>query len=132
MTSQFFVPGPLPGMNEIINACKRKVGRRSGSYPAYMVLKEQWMFAVIASARTARLESFGAEKVLFRFKWLEANRMRDPDNVTSGGRKIILDGLVKGGYLGNDGWKNVGGWADEWDVSKKPGVLVTMSSVTKP
>lgn len=123
--AEFFVPGPLPGNNEIIDACKRKVRRGSGLFPAYMVMKQQWMVVVIAAARRAKLNTYGDSKVSFAFHWLEPDRRRDPDNVSSGGRKIVLDGLVKGGYLKNDGWKNVRGWSDSWDVSaKNPGVRV--------
>jgi len=67
------------------------------------------------------------QRVSFVFVWHELHRQRDPDNFTSGGRKIILDALVEAGILANDGWKQIVGWSDQWVVNKEQsGVLVEM------
>jgi len=39
------------------------------------------------------------KRPVFRFVWFERDRHRDPDNVRSGGTKLILDALVLGGVL---------------------------------
>ena len=38
--------------------------------------------------------------------WMETDRRRDPDNISSG-IKFILDAFVHAGIIENDGWKQV-------------------------
>lgn len=125
MSLEFFVPHPLPGLNEIIAANSRTVSRGGKRFPAYAIMKSEWQGVVMAAARAAKVAVFGYSKVFIHFTWLEKDRRRDPDNVCAGGRKIILDALVKGGFMKNDGWGNVLGWDDKWDVfPTRPGVRV--------
>ena len=46
----------------------------------------------------------------FAFTWYERTRHRDPDGVHAGGAKLILDALVLGGLLSNDGARDVRGF----------------------
>lgn len=117
-----WIPGPLPGLNELLAAAKGAGGTGRG----YSRLKRQWTETVWALAKKAQLPMFG--RVRLRFIWYEANRRRDPDNIAAGGRKIILDGLVKAGVLPADGWENIGGWTDDFRVSAEPGVMVELSA----
>lgn len=45
--------------------------------------------------------------------------MRDKDNISSFGRKVIQDGLVRVGVLKNDGWKHIEGFSDRFRVDEK-------------
>lgn len=118
MTQELFIPGPLPGMNELIAAAKGAGGR---GY-LYAKLKREWT-ETVASLAKARLTH--VETAWFRFDWYEKGRRRDPDNVAAGGRKLILDGLVAAGILTDDNWTRVLGWADYFNVdAKRPGVAV--------
>lgn len=38
------------------------------------------------------------------------------DNISSFGRKVIQDALVKAGVLRNDGWKEIRGFSDRFAV----------------
>lgn len=120
-----WVPGPLPGMNELIAAAKS--GRGKGN--AYSRLKAEWTDAVIALANSSKLPPL-KRSVVFRFTWVEKDRRRDPDNVAAGGRKLILDGLVAAGVLRGDGWRYVQSWTDHFYVwhegLKGPGCGVEM------
>ena len=117
-----WVPGPLPGLNEIIDAAKGSGGRGAG----YARLKRDWTEAVWAYAKNQRLPAFPG-RVVIEFRWFEKERRRDPDNVAAGGRKLVLDGLVKAGVLKGDGWKFVQSWTDRFDVAPdRPGVAVTI------
>jgi hypothetical protein len=126
-----WVPGPLPGLNELIAAAKGSGGRGMG----YAKLKRQWTDTVFALARCARIHKPGPfeRSVLLTFDWVEQDKRRDPDNVAAGGRKLILDGLVKAGVLSGDGWKHVRSWNDRWQtvaevggLSRGPGCGVTI------
>jgi hypothetical protein len=41
------------------------------------------------------------------FIWFEKDKRRNPDNVSGGGPKFVLDSLVRCGILKNDGWSEV-------------------------
>ena len=128
MTASLWVPGPLPGMNELIAAAKGSGGRGAG----YARLKRQWTDIVTCLAQGKKLQPFPG-LVFLTFTWVERDRRRDPDNVAAGGRKLILDGLVRAGVLKGDGWAVVHGWTDRFDIppganNLGPGVGVTISA----
>jgi hypothetical protein len=115
---ELWVPGPLPSLNELLAAARSTRGRGS----AYATLKRSWGDTVWCLAKSAGLKPVNAAVLIF--EWRERNRRRDPDNVSSAGRKLILDGLVKAGVLSGDGWAGVRSFMDIWTVSVVPGVLV--------
>lgn len=125
VTQELWIPGPLPGLNELLAAARSTRGRGS----AYATLKRQWSNTVWAHAKAARLKPV-ADAVL-SFEWREKDRRRDPDNVSSAGRKLILDGLVKAGVLSGDGWAGIDSFSDVWFVDAlAPGVLVRISEAS--
>jgi hypothetical protein len=66
-------------------------------------------------------------RVTLSFTWIERNRRRDPDNITAGGRKIILDALVQAKILDDDSSHYVLGWTDAFMINKDaPGVRVEL------
>lgn len=46
----------------------------------------------------------------------------------TGGRKLILDGLVKAGVLHNDGAKDIRSWVDTFAVGSGAGVRVELTT----
>jgi hypothetical protein len=119
---EFWIPGPLPGMNELIAAAKGEGGRGLG----YSRLKRQWGETISLLALAAGLHRDPWPRLTwFHFEWWERDKRRDKDNVAGGGRKLILDGLVKAGALPGDGWAYVDGWTDTFMVGD-PGVRVWM------
>lgn len=119
MTQRFFIHGPLPGLNELIRA------KGNTRYQAYNKLKREWMKTIQWELVAGKI--LPVSKAFFRFTWHESSRRRDLDNITAGGRKLILDALVLSGILSDDGWDEVSGWSDEFMVSKElPGVEVEM------
>lgn len=133
MIQSFFIPGPLPGMNEIVAACNRQDAARilpDGStrkkrWSAYNNLKQGWNQIIRGCARRYQLRPM--PYAYFLFDWREEHERRDPDNVAAG-QKFIFDGLVDAGILPGDGWKHVRGFNHQFQVDKKnPGVMVTMS-----
>ena len=119
----FWVPGPLPGMNEIIAACKSGRGKFNG----YSWLKNQ-LTKLVADMCIGSCPVF--ENVSIKFIWVEKHKRRDPDNIASA-KKFILDGMVRAGMIHSDGWKHVFGWTDQFQVNKKdPGVFVEVRECT--
>ena len=80
-TSQiFFVPGPLPGANDII----RK------HYMIYSTLKSQWGLTIARCIIVAKLKRVQACTI--HFLWQERHNRRDDDNIMFG-QKFVLDAL---------------------------------------
>lgn len=117
---QFFIPGPLPGMNEIISAKGNRFGKGASAYDA---MKKKW--GAVAGLLAKRAKFPVTKEAHFVYLWREQSRRRDPSNFTSGGRKIIEDGLQECRLLAGDGWANVLSIQDYWLVdSGRPGVTV--------
>ena len=133
---KFFVPGPLPGLNEIIAASKKELPwLRNGKNRVYeiTVMKKKWSNRVEAYAILAHNEhSRGAptpynRPVAVQLEWIEPNNKRDPDNVFAG-VKFVLDGLVNAGILKNDTRKWILAIDHTFGVNDKlrPGVYVRL------
>lgn len=119
MIQKLWVPGPLPGQNEIVKAAKGFKGKGLG----YSRQKKNWTETIAWLARAARLQP--VERAFFHFSWVEVSQRRDPDNVVAA-KKFILDGLVTARVLPGDRWKHVAGFSDSWAVGPAPGVWVTI------
>lgn len=130
---KFFIPKRLPGLNEIISANKRIVpwlskGRKR--IYQYTILKKETEDYI---AKHIIFQSGGnaGKSLVFKqakidFVWIEPNRRRDPSNVCAGGRKFLLDAMVKTGLLTNDNWL-IKDFSDSFKVDKVgAGVQVTI------
>lgn len=122
-----FFPGPLPGLNELIEAAKTKrCDNRQGS--AYTTMKKQygedlhWQLLAQKAHHVAR--------AFLIFHWIERDDNRDPDNVAAGGRKILLDAMVQAGVLVDDSRAYVAGWEDVFPIdAEHPGVRVVIRDI---
>lgn len=112
------IPGPLPGLNDYIGALDKS--RHAGA-----VLKKTAQRTVELCAKSQLRKFRITGPVWMKYTWYERNRRRDKDNISSFGRKVIKDGLVRAGVLENDGWAQIEGFSDEFRVdSKRPRVEV--------
>ena len=120
LCAALWIPGPLPGLNDMIAKQSRARGFR------YEDLKEKWTNDIAMLARSARVPHFS--RVHIDYLWVERNHKRDPSNIAAGGRKLVEDGLVAAKVLDNDGWEEIDGWLDSFVVDKAhPGVLVKIT-----
>ena len=119
MTQTIFIPGPMPGLNDVIAMAKRH-------WAAYAKEKEYWTTLMALKCKEMAIRPL--KRCFIDFTWVEKNQRRDPDNITAIGRKFILDGLVQAGVLENDGWSQVAGWSDKFVVDKEsPGVKIEIA-----
>lgn len=58
-------------------------------------------------------------KVRIHYQHYEADKRRDPSNIASMATKIIEDSLQECGIIDNDGWANIAGYSQAFDVDKK-------------
>lgn len=118
----FWVPGPLPGLNEVIDAAHVTYGRGNTRFSEYRKMKRSWGERIQAYALSQRLEPI--ESAEFHYLCVETSRRRDPSNITAGALKLIEDGLQDAGVLKNDGWSNVLSIQVSWTVGEYPGVML--------
>jgi Holliday junction resolvase RusA-like endonuclease len=128
MPARFWVPGQLPGMNEIIAAAKGAGGR---GY-TYSKLKKQWTSDVAWLARAAQVPR--AETIRLECTWVEPihknGARRDRDNVECG-VKFLLDGLKAARVIPDDRPENYLGATHHHEQACKPGVWVTVVPVAQ-
>jgi len=90
------IHGQLATLNEFINA------NNTSRYSANKIKQQNtdacaWCFSAIARPK-GRCD--------FVFRWYTPNKRSDPDNIAFA-KKFIFDGMVRSGFIENDGWKNV-------------------------
>ncbi len=106
------IPGTLNNLNDYILA--ERTNRHKG---AKMKASNG---DIVAVAIRQCMRGVKIEKPVFmEYLWVEPNRRRDKDNISSFGRKVIQDALVQYGVLKDDGWKFVVGFSDKFDVDKE-------------
>ena len=125
MAAQYlYVPGPLPTLNALLAARGKRHRHSRGD--CYNDLKQSLQERVVYCARAQSLKP--ATSAYFTYVLRETSRRRDPSNVLAAAVKLIEDALQKAGYIPNDGWKQVLGYAGYWTlVDDDPGVGVIIS-----
>ena len=117
---ELFIPGPLPGLNEMIAAAKS--GRRGGN--RYAKRKKDWTEYIRDLISECTPSPMAAVSLVIRY--YEPNRKRDKDNIAAG-KKFIIDALVSAGVIPNDGWKHLRGWRESFHIDRNsPGVSITI------
>ncbi|MDO4460731.1 MAG: hypothetical protein Q4C42_11760 [Clostridia bacterium] len=120
MRYKFVIPGRLPGLNEFIDA-NRKNAKMGNN------MKQQAQAKVGVFIRYGLKQAKIRRRVNMTYIWYEEDRRRDKDNISSFGRKVIQDALVKNGYLENDGWKQIGNIRDFYEVDRdNPRIVVIL------
>lgn len=117
MKQKFIIRGSLPGLNEYINA--ERTNRYKGAE-----LKSRAESIVLHSLRS--LGKWRAEGPVYMvYHWYCEDRRKDKDNISSFGRKVIQDALVRARIIKNDGWNDIIGFEDVFYIDKKnPRIVV--------
>lgn len=111
MEYKFIIKGRLDGLNDYTGAS------RTNPYKGNKMKADNEkivMYAIREQLRRLHIE----KPVILKFTWYEPNKKRDHDNVSSFGRKVIQDALVKCKVLQDDGWKFVTGFTDDFYCDK--------------
>lgn len=121
----FTVPTKLPGLNEYTKAC------RSNAYVGAKMKRDaedviRWYIkAQLGKAiKAKRLPPKAPVKIYFR--WSEAGRLRDKDNIAFA-KKFLLDAMVAEGVIYDDKWDYVDGFEDSFFKAKRYGVTVDIA-----
>ena len=111
----------LPSLNDLINA--ERTNRFIG---AKMKRNTQDGIAWFIKS----LPKF-EKPVKIHFHWIEKTSRRDLDNISSAGRKFILDALVENGKLKDDSQKYVRGFTDTFEKGKEYQAVVVIEEVNE-
>lgn len=115
------IPIKVPSLNEYINACRT-------NYHKANKMKHDVQNQVAAYiGHLPRMR----KPVWIDFLWTEKNNRRDYDNISSCGRKFILDALVNTGKLLDDNRKFVIGFSDSFEVGKDYKVTLKITEVNE-
>ncbi len=123
-----WIPGPIPGLNQIIDAAHTVYGHGKSRSSEYRKMKRAWGERVEAYARNQRFQP--VESGSFSYLCIEKARTRDPSNVAGGAMKLIEDGLQDAELLANDGWKNILALELHWATGDTPGVVLGVTPCT--
>lgn len=119
---QFVLRSPLIGLNEYINLCR---GNRYQAAKKKKEIEHSLITEILCQSRGKKI----SQQADFQFCWYMKNKMQDPDNICFA-KKFILDSIVKAELMGNDGWKEVKGFQDEFFIDKlDPRVEVKITEV---
>lgn len=123
MEYSFTILGKLNNLNDYTAACRRnayagnKMKRRN---------EETVLWAIRQQLRGVHIK----KTVELEFYWYEPNKRRDHDNVSSFGRKVIQDALVKAGVLKDDGWDYIDGFRDVFLLDREnPRIEVVIKEI---
>ena len=122
--------GTMPNLNDYLHG-ERIAIRKNGKFTTKgNAMKQEYQRKVVSAVRS-QLRGIHIDKpVKIYYTFYEENRKRDLDNISAFAHKVIQDGLVKGGLLANDGWKNIIGFSDDFFVDKdNPRIEVTIREV---
>lgn len=115
----FTINGRLMTLNEYTRVT------RGNLYASAKAKKEQE--ERIAMAIYRGLKGWRTKKpVWINYKWVERNTRKDKDNIAFA-KKFVQDALVKCGVIRGDGWHDVVGFTDAFEVDReKPRVEVSI------
>lgn len=118
------IPFKLPSLNDYIRICNRN--RFEGNNFKKGV--ENNIIWAIKRAKTPAIE----KPVRIKYTWIEKNKKRDIDNVSSA-KKYILDALQRAKILKNDSPKYVIAHEDDFKYDKNNGdrVIIEIEEVEK-
>jgi hypothetical protein len=109
------LPNRLPCLNDM-------VGKNRW---VYSKLKKDTESSIEYEIRRQRLKPMAY--AYLSFVWFEKDRQRNPDNVSGGGPKFVLDSLVRCGILKNDGWSEVLGIKHGFVVGDEASVHILLT-----
>lgn len=122
--------GRMPDLNDYLKGERIAIRKNDKFTTKGNAMKQEYQRKVVSALRS-QLRGIHIDKpVKIHYDFYEQNKKRDQDNVSSFARKVIQDGLVEGGLLKNDGWKNITGSSELFYVDKdNPRIEVTIREV---
>ena len=112
------IPLKMPSINTYINACRRN------RYAAAKMKSDIEDEIIVFVSKLPKFD----KPIKISFSWVENNKRRDLDNVSSS-KKFILDAMVKCGVLTDDNRKCVTAFTDTFSYAKEAKVILEIEEV---
>ena len=113
----------MPDLNNYISACSHHHLRGAKMKKDYMMVAS---LAIRKQLKGVKI----TKQVYIDYHHYEADMRRDKSNAASFATKVIEDALQVCGVIQNDGWANIAGYSQEFDVDKnRPRIEVTITEV---
>lgn len=106
--SKLIIHGELPDLNTYTNA------NRGNKYVGAKIKKDATQCVEWYAKR--QLEG-KYERIRLSITYYCKNKRKDMDNIAFA-KKFILDGLVEAGVIPNDGWSEIEGWTEHFEIDK--------------
>jgi hypothetical protein len=119
-TLRFYIPGELTALNEYIGI------ERTPRYGRAMAADTKKRETERVRLQALELPAVKKYPVRIAMTWYCPDQKHDPDNIAFA-KKFVLDGLVRAGVLKQDGWKQIKGFTDDFEIdATNPGVEVVI------
>ena len=116
------IPGRFPGLNEYVDANRRKHGRWSAGNE----MKQRDQKIICRYLPKVRFK----KRIFIEYNFFEPNTRRDKDNISGYFHKVFQDALVQAGCIENDGWKHIRGMTDYFEVDQgNPRIEIVIEEV---
>lgn len=104
------IDGELTDLNNFINS--QRANRFGGA--ALKKKNTQKCASYFAPIKAKKLKF----PLTIHFYWYAPNKRKDPDNLAFA-KKFILDGMQEAGLIKNDGWNEIKGFIDTFEIDKE-------------
>lgn len=109
---KFTISGRFPGINQYIQEC------RKNRFAGHAVIAQSEEVIIKAIQKQSKVDIL-TPPLTICYTFYEPNKKRDKDNVSGFFHKIFQDSLVKAGFLINDGWDQIAGFHDYFEVDRE-------------
>ena len=96
---------------------KYTLANRNNSGYGASIKRAETNRAVMELLNQLRGETKLVPKSVFKFTWYRKNKRTDPDNICFA-KKFILDAMQEVGMIENDGWNQIVGFVDKFEIDK--------------
>lgn len=107
----FFIKGELIDLNNYTKA------NRKNKYYANKI-KQDTEDYIIWHIKEQLKDLKITKQVEINYNWICKDKKKDKDNI-SFSKKFIQDAMVKSGLLKNDGWNDIAGFSDKFEIDKE-------------
>lgn len=106
-------------MNESLNAKGNTFTKGKRRMSAYTVMKKKYGGAIAAElVKQQCVPETPYNMIEPSFVWYEPHKRRDLDNISGGGRKMLLDSMVDVGIISNDNLMHIQRMSDAYAPSE--------------
>ncbi|MEG0601313.1 MAG: RusA family crossover junction endodeoxyribonuclease [Vagococcus sp.] len=112
MANRIVIPLPLMTLNEYTNEQRRNRFGGASAKKKQTAICEFYVKQAMRDGVTFEIPT------RLKFNWYMPNKKQDPDNIAFQ-KKFVLDGMIKAKFLENDGWKQILGFSDYFEVDKE-------------